>query len=72
MLGCVQCFLKVTTLHFSESAFGLKSHCMHTNPFNRRTSICCEVGHAMPYSGGLKGKMALGDAHPYLAPFYLS
>ena len=22
-------------------------------------------------SGGLKGKMALGDAHPYLALFYL-
>lgn len=22
--------------------------------------------------GGLKGKMALGDAHPYLALFYLS
>jgi hypothetical protein len=29
----------------------------------------CEVGHAMPFQGGMKANMALGDAHPYLAPF---
>lgn|GEM_PF-5282180 len=45
---------------------------MQTNPFNRRTSYYCEVGHANAReSGGLKGKMAPGDAHPYLALFYL-
>jgi hypothetical protein len=26
----------------------------------------------MPKSGGMKAEMALGDAHPYLAPFWLS
>lgn len=25
----------------------------------------------MPFQGGLKGQMAPGDAHPYLAPFDL-
>jgi len=24
----------------------------------------------MPNSGGMKAEMALGDAHPYLAPFW--
>ncbi len=76
MLGAVQCFFKVSTLHFLELTLrSLTSHCMATNPFNQRTSICCEVGHASrslqespPDSGGLKGQVALGDAHPYLVP----
>jgi hypothetical protein len=29
----------------------------------------CEVGHAYALRGWLKGQMAPGDAHPYLAPF---
>jgi hypothetical protein len=32
----------------------------------------CEVGHANAReTGGLKGEMAPGNAHPFLAPFHL-
>jgi hypothetical protein len=47
----------------------LESSSAYTNPFVRRTSICCEVGHAMPFQGGMKGCMVPGDAHPYLVPY---
>lgn len=42
---------------------------MHTNPFNRRTSIIVRWVTLMPEKGGLKGKKAPGDAHPYLVLF---
>jgi hypothetical protein len=43
---------------------------MHTNPFNRRTSYIVRWVTLMPDLGGLKGEMAPGDAHPYLALFH--
>jgi len=41
---------------------------MHTNPFNQRVSAFNRDNYACP-TGGLKGKTAPGDAHPYLALF---
>jgi len=65
MLGTMQSFFKVSTLHFSGLAYNLlylDTDCMVTNPFNQRTSICCEVGHASrflqrisPDSGWVEG-----------------
>lgn len=71
MLGYIQCFFKVTTLHFSELTQVLPKfdkHCMYTNPFNQRVSAFYRDNYACPL-GGLKGKTAPGDAHPYLALF---
>lgn len=47
-----------------------KKHCMYTNPFNQRTSAILSRSLRLP-TGGLKGKTAPGEAHPYLVPFYV-
>jgi len=66
MLGCA---LRCDAVFYPPLHHRQKSFSAYTNPFIRRTSICCEVGHAMPNQGGMKGQTAPGDAHPYLALF---
>jgi hypothetical protein len=76
MLGAMQCFSKVSTLHFSELAFMLDHIAWLLTPFTSGPPKCCEVGHAticvhscIPHSGGWKGQTGPGDAHPYLVLF---
>ena len=48
-----------------------RKHCVHTNPFDQRATAYIRVGYAYSLTGGSKGQLALGDAHPYLALFDL-
>lgn len=52
MLGCA---LRCDAVFYPPLHHRQKSFSAYTNPFIRRTSICCEVGHAMPDQGGMKG-----------------
>lgn len=65
MLGYAQCVIEVTTLHLDD----IKSIAYILIPLtSERLRFFNRDRYACP-SGGLKGKMAPGDAHPYLAPF---
>lgn len=61
----MQCVFKVNYPPPSEHY----KHCVYTNPFNQRASAYNEIA-TLALSGGLKGKIAPGDAHPYLVLFY--
>lgn len=58
--------LKFSTLHFNA----YKALACKLTPLTGGPLIFVRWVTLMPEMGGLKGEMAPGDAHPYLAPFY--
>lgn len=63
---CATCFISI----YPPLLRHLK-RCMHTNPFNQRIFTLSVRWVTFARMGGLKGKTAPGDAHPYLALFYI-